>query len=154
MTDNNSGTTPGIHLDEDLAHEFNSALTNGNPVLVAYADASGQPHVSFRGTAQVYSQDQLALWAREPGGGLPTALASNPKLTLMYRNPNPEDRKMFLFYGSGHIESGEDVRKKVFDSSPEREQQADPDRKGVAIVVDLDLVEGRTADGPFKMSRS
>ncbi len=34
------------------------------------------------------------------------------------------------------------------------EQGGDPERKGVAIVIDLDSVEGRAADGTmFKMTR-
>lgn len=150
MSDSNAGSA--INLDNGIADAINNALTNGNPVFLAYADESGQPHISLRGTTQVFSKDRLAVWARDANGGLPSALANNPRLTLMYRNP-PE-RTTYIFYGRGHVEADEEIRNKVFESSPEREQQVDPERKGAAIVIEVDRVEGRTADGPFQMSRS
>jgi len=39
----------------------------------------------------------------------------------------------------------------VFDSAPEYERNADPERKGIAIIIDLDLVKGVLSfgkDGP------
>ena len=141
-----------LRISTEVTEAVNNALATMNPILLSYVDASGQPHLSFRGTTQVYSDDQLALWARDAHGGLPSALPNNPKVALLYRNP--ETRSMYVFSGRGRVESADDVRTHVFDASPEREQQADPDRKGVAIIVDLDTIEGRTADGPFKLTRS
>jgi hypothetical protein len=140
-----------LRISTEIAEAVNNALATMNPILLSYVDASGQPHLSFRGTTQVYSDDQLALWARDASGGLPSALPGNPKVALLYRNP--ETRAMYIFSGRGHVDNADAVRKQVFDSSPEREQQADPERKGVAIIVDLDMIEGRTAEGPFKLTR-
>ena len=42
-------------------------------------------------------------------------------------------------------------RNQVFEAAPEREQKGDPDRKGLAVVIELDKVSGVVgfgADGP------
>jgi hypothetical protein len=151
MTD--TAVTPGgIALTDDLAQAVNSALESGKPITVAYVDAEGQPHLSFRGSTHTHSPDQLAIWVRNPEGGILTAVERNPRLTLMYRDP--ETRTMLMFYGRGRVETSEDAHRTVYDQSPERERQADPDRKGKPVVIELDRVEGRTPAGPIRMSRA
>jgi hypothetical protein len=143
---------PGpVKLDEQIAVAIDGALDHGTPIIAAYADRDGQPQLSFRGTTQVYSEDQLALWIRDPGGGMVRALAHNPRLTFWYRDP--ETRVFYQVQGEGHIETDPQVRDVVFDNSPEREQVFDPDRHGVAIVVDVHRVTGRGPDGPVNMQR-
>src|SRR5687767_3797563 len=90
--------TPGpIRLTDELRTAINGALANGTPVVVAYVDERGQPRLSFRGSTQVFGDDQLAIWARNPEGGLLRALAANPRVTLLYRNPQP--RLLLTFEG-------------------------------------------------------
>jgi hypothetical protein len=52
------------------------------------------------------------------------------------------------FHGRARIAADEAERSRVFDSAPEREQAADPDRKGAAVIIDLDRVEGVLKFGP------
>jgi hypothetical protein len=47
---------------------------------------------------------------------------------------------MLQFHGRGRIATGEAERERVFGNASEREQNSDPERKGVAIVIDLDKV--------------
>jgi hypothetical protein len=75
-----------IALDDSVAAIIDGALDNRTPVIVAYVDAEGGPHVSPRGTVQVWSPDQLALWIRDPNGGLLRAIANNPHLSCFYRD--------------------------------------------------------------------
>jgi hypothetical protein len=151
MTD--TAVTPsGIELTASMVQAVNSALESGKPIIVAYVDADGQPRLSFRGSTQVHGPDQLAIWVRDPAGGLLSAVEHNPRLTLLYRDP--ETRTMLLFYGRGRVEAGEDVRQSVYDRSPEAERQRDPERKGKPLVIDLDRVEGITPDGRVQMSRT
>ena len=63
-----------IELTDEMRDSLASALDDKLPVTVCYVDADGQPQISFRGTAQVHSTDQLAIWARDPNGGLPNAV--------------------------------------------------------------------------------
>jgi hypothetical protein len=127
-----------IELTDEMRDALASALTDRAPVIAAYTDANGQPQISFRGTAQVFSGDQLAFWARNPQGGVLAAIPTNPKMSLLYRNP--ATRLAWQFQGRARIDNSEATRAQVFDSSPEVERNQDPERKGVAVVIDVDRV--------------
>jgi hypothetical protein len=127
------------------------ALDNGTPMLIAYTDDSDEIHLSFRGTIQAHSGDQLALWARDPEGGLPRHIASRPKVTLLYHDP--ATRASYTFYGRARVEAEPAARAAIFENSHPRERQMDFRRRGVAIVVDLDKVEGRGPGGRILMLR-
>ncbi|MBO0714635.1 MAG: pyridoxamine 5'-phosphate oxidase family protein [Acidimicrobiales bacterium] len=150
MTD--TAVTPGgIVLTDEMAQAVNRALESGKPITVAYVDADGQPHLSFRGSTQTYAPDQLAIWVRDPEGGILKALERNPRLTLLYRDP--ETRTTLMFYGRGRVETSEEAHRTVYDHSPEAERQRDPERKGKPVVIELDRVEGITPAGRVRMSR-
>jgi hypothetical protein len=140
-----------IQLTEEIRAAVNGALANGTPVVVAYVDERGQPRLSFRGSTQVFGDDQLAIWVRNPEGGLPRALAANPRVSLLYRNPQP--RTMLLFEGRGRIDPAEATRATVYEQAPEVERNFDPERKGLALIVDLDRVAGFTPAGRVLMQR-
>jgi hypothetical protein len=140
-----------IRITDTMAGAVNGALMNGSPFIVAYVDGKGQPHLSLRGTVQAYSDDQLALWVRNPEGGLPAAIAEQPHLALFYRETG--SRTSYQFHGRARIDSSDEVRDRVFENSPERERNFDPQRLGVAVVVDIDHIEGRDATGVILMDR-
>ena len=141
-----------IELTDDMRDRLASALTDGCPVVISTVDDDGQPHLSFYGTTQVLSADQLALWVRNPAGGLLTRIVDNPRIALLYRNS--PDRVSYQFLGRARTESDETVRTHVFDNSPEIERSLDPDRKGVAVVIDVDRVQGRAYGDPVEMRRA
>ena len=97
----------------------------------------------------MYSSDQVALWIRNPEGGLVRALPDSPRLSFFYRDPAA--RTFLQIQGRGRVDDDPHVRDVVFDNSPEREQSIDPERLGVAVIVDVDRVQGRLADGPVNM---
>jgi hypothetical protein len=141
-----------LRLTGEIKSAVNGAFDNQTPMMIAYTDEGGEIHLSFRGTIQAYSDDQLAVWAREPGGGLPRHIATRPKVTLFYHDP--KTRTTYTFYGRAWLADEADIRTVVFENSPPREQQMDFRRNGVAIIVDLDKVEGRAASGRVLMLRS
>lgn len=140
-----------IKLTDEIREAVNGALANGTPVVVAYVNEDGQPSLSFRGSTQVYSDDQLAIWVRNPEGGLLRSLAKNPRITLLYRNP--ATRQMLNFQGRGRVENSPEVREKVYNSAPEPEQRADPEKKGMPLIIDLDRVTGAGPSGRIAMQR-
>jgi uncharacterized pyridoxamine 5'-phosphate oxidase family protein len=145
------GPTP-VDLDNDTIKDaINHALEQGKPIVVAYVDEQGQPRLSFRGSTQVYDKDKLAIWVRNPEGGLQRAIKSNPRISLLYRSPEP--RMNFNIMGRAHFEDSENVRTKVYESSPQSEQNADRDRKGMALVIDVDRVNGVIPGQPINMQR-
>ena len=140
-----------VALDDSVATLIDGALDNRTPVIVAYVDAEGVPHVSPRGTVMVWSPDQLAMWIRDPAGGLLRAIESNPNLSCFYR-----DAKTRVAYElTGRARRVEDAvdRLRVFQRSPRVEQNLDPMVRGVAIVVDLDVVAGGGPAGRVNMRR-
>jgi hypothetical protein len=64
---------------------------------------------------------------------------------MMYRSATTP---MLQFHGRARIATDEAERERVFGNAPEREQKSDPERKGVAIVIDLVKVEGVLKIGP------
>jgi Pyridoxamine 5'-phosphate oxidase len=139
-------------LTQEIAAAVNGALDNQTPMLIAYLDGDEQIHLSFRGTIQAYSDDQIALWARDPEGGLPRNIAVRPKVTLFYHDPGR--RTSYTFYGRARVVADAAARAAIFENSHPREQQTDFRRRGVAIVVDLDKIEGRDAGGRLLMLRN
>ena len=89
-------------LDGAIATAVNGALDNGTPIIAAYVDRNGQPQLSLRGTTQVYSSDQVALWIRDPKGGLVRALPDSPRLSFFYRDPAA--RTFLQIQGRGRVD--------------------------------------------------
>lgn len=128
-----------ISISDDIKARVNGALYAGTPLLLAVVDASHKPRLSFRGSTQVFSDDSLGFWARSPGGETIQAIAANPHVAFMYRNPT--DRVFLQFAGRARLAEGAD-RDRVYEQAPEYERNADPERKGVGVIVELDKIEG------------
>src|SRR5205814_1703471 len=130
-----------IELTEEMRTRLASALNDGFPVVAASVEQDGYPKLSFYGSTQVYSDDQLAIWHRKPEGGLIDRLPDNPRMAFMYRHGG--DRTFFQFYGRAHFDDDPQVRERVYENMPEIEKMLDPDRKGRPIIIDVDRVVGR-----------
>jgi len=129
-----------LKLPPDIKERINNALKDRHPILITYVDEDGQPNVTFRGSTQAYSDDQLAIWVRNEGGKMLRSIQRNPKVALMYRD---EDSKAtYNFQGRARIDSSEAARKKVFAAMAQIERDHDFAQLGVAVIIDLDLVEG------------
>jgi hypothetical protein len=133
---------PGTELKipTDLKERINNALAQRHPMLIAYSDESGQPILTFRGSTQVFSDTQLAIWVRNAGGSMIRSIQKHPKIAMMYRD---EDAKAtYNFRGRAHIDSSEAARRQVYDTMAQVERDHDFARLGVAMIIDLDLIEG------------
>lgn len=141
-----------IKLTEDLKHRFVSALTDGVAIVVGYVDRNGDPHVSPYGSVHASDDDQLALWVRNPQGELIQGIARNAKVAVLYAQLS--SRTFVRMQGRARVAKEAAERDKVFEGMHPFEKTTDPNRKGVAILIDLDSAEGRAADGTiFKMTR-
>ena len=139
-----------LKLSPELKALVNNALVTRHPMLISYVNDSGQPVLSFRGSTQTFSDDQLAIWVRNADGNFLKSVAKNPKVAFMYRNE--DTKETFQFQGRTWVATGDAERQKVYDNAPPVERAHDFARTGVALIVDLDLVEGwfgLTPDGPI-----
>jgi hypothetical protein len=135
-------------LTQQIKDLVNGSLESGNPILLAAVDAQHRPVLSFRGSTTVHTDDSLGLWVRNVAGGTIEAIKQNPHVVLMYRSATVPFVK---FEGRARIATDPAERNQVFEAAPEREQSGDPDRKGLAVVIELDKVSGVVgfgADGP------
>jgi hypothetical protein len=140
------GSPSALRLTPSLKRLIDNALATRHPMLLAYTDASGQPVLSFRGSTQAYSDDQLALWVRNASGSMLQSIAKNPKVALMYRD---EDSKAtYQFQGRARIATDNAERQRIYDASAPVEQAHDFAHLGVAVIIDLDRVEGYAGLGP------
>ena len=126
-------------LTQEIKDMVNGGLTTGNPMLLAVVSPDNKPVLSFRGSTQAYGDGALGLWIRNTSGGTIEAIKANPQVAMMYRSATTP---MLQFQGRARIATDEAERKKVFESAPEREQKSDPERKGNAIIIELDSVSG------------
>ena len=141
-----------LKLSPALKETINTALARGRMMSVAYVSPEGRPELSFRGSVRAYSDTQLAIWVRNPEGGIVKAVASgHPHITLLYGELDAQSKAFLTFRGRGHIESSEVVRRNVYDDSPELERNLDKDRKGAPLIIDLDSVDGFLGGNILKM---
>lgn len=132
-----------IVLNEEMRLAIERALDDGCPVISSSVDGEGQPSMSFYGSTQVHGDDQLAIWVRNPAGAILRRIAANPHVAFLYRNP--DQRQMWQFHGRARVVDDPGTRDAIYEGSHKAERERDPDRLGVAVVIDLDRVLERGA---------
>lgn len=133
-----------IEITDEMRERIGTALTDGMPIIAASVEPDGQPKISFYGSAHVYSRDQIALWHRDPEGGLVSRLPHNPRIALVYRNQ--KDRITWQFYGRAQIVDDRRTREAVYENIPDLEKMFDVEKRGRVIIIDVDRVVGRGID--------
>jgi hypothetical protein len=141
-----------LKLSSALKETINTALAHGRMMSVAYVSPEGRPELSFRGSVQAFSDTQLAIWVRNPAGGIIQAVATgHPHIALLYGELAAQSKAFVTFRGRGRVDSAEPVCRKVYDDSPEGERNLDKERNGVALIIDLDSVDGFFGGNVLKM---
>jgi hypothetical protein len=85
----------------------------------------GSPSVSFRGSTQVFGPGELALWARKPDSGLASAIAREPRVSLVYYGGQDGPGPMFLAI-EGRARVTPEANQQVWDAMIEGERQQAP----------------------------
>ena len=127
----------GIELTEEMRDRINNALTEGHPMLVATASASGMPDLVYKGSLMVFDTDHLAFWERALGTTL-SNLRENPQVCVMYRNP--ATRMAWKIFGVVELHESGEVRDAVMSRTIPLELDRDPERKGIGVVIRVDRV--------------
>jgi hypothetical protein len=150
-------TLTELKINDALKQKIMDAyVPNDWPIMVAYVDEQDRPGMSYRGSLVVVSETQLGFWARNGEGGTASALPRNPNLTIAYREPMPDHGRsaaVVTFRGKGRIVDSGALRDQVYDTMPQRERDADAEKKGVAVIVDLDSVTGFIPGYRLQMTR-
>ena len=128
-----------LALTDEIKALITNGIDSGNVLLLAAVDPSGKPLLSFRGSTMPLGDDQLGFWARNAGGGTIDAIRHNPHVAMMYRSATVP---MLQFIGRARISEDAAERDRVFTLSHEKERTRDPERRGIAVIIDLDAVTG------------
>jgi pyridoxamine 5'-phosphate oxidase-like protein len=140
-----------LDLTGDIALAVTGAAERGTTIAVGYVDDDGYPALSYRGSTIVLGPQQLAIWARKKDSGLAADIADRPKVALLYFGPHGPGPRALTFRGRARVDPSADDA--VWDAIPQQERDRDADRKGVAVVIDIDRVDGWGAGGPFTLER-
>jgi hypothetical protein len=141
-----------VDLTGDIALAIDAAAQRESALALAYVDADGKPHVAFRGSTQVHGSDQLALWARKRDDGLVVAIAERPDVALVYYSPDTPGAIYLAIQGRARV--APELNDTVYERMIEGEQAQDPDRDGIAVVIDVDSVEGAGPSGMIHQQRA
>jgi hypothetical protein len=142
-----------LKLTEAMQEAVNSAFGMRRPMVIAYVDSDNAPQLSYRGSTQAFSETQLAIWVRNPEGRILPSIAANPAVSLLFGYFEPDDRGFMIFRGRARVDDSESVRDRVYGNAHEFERNQDPERKGVAVVIDLDSVDGFFGGARLQMRR-
>ncbi len=132
---NGKDQTHVIQLTDEMQTAINNAFTDGHPIIWATAGTDGQPSLGFFGTTQAYSDHEIALWMRTPQRGFLKRIAENPRATMLYRNA--ATRLAFQIHGEARVANDPDIDRQVYDNSAEAERNNDPERKGLAVIMEI-----------------
>ena len=135
--------TPFADIVDNARTDHEQALTTG---LVATSN-DGQPDLALKGSLMVWDKDHLAWWERSKRETL-AALAVNPRVAILVRNPTRE-RRALRFYGTAQVVEDPDLRERVWDRVRQIEKDTDKEKQGVAVIVRVDRVRA----GPFDIQR-
>ena len=128
-----------IELTDEMSENVNGARVNNKACLFGTASADGWPSIGYRGSMMVFDKDHLAYWERSRRDGL-AHIQENPKVLVWYRDP--ENRAAaWKFYGHVIIHEDGDIREQVWERVVDVEKTPDPEKKGLAVLIEVDYVE-------------
>jgi hypothetical protein len=140
-----------LNLNGEISAAINGAVLRGHPLAVSFVRDDGSPSVSFRGGTYVYSPTQLAIWVRKRDSGLAVAIAERPRVSLVFLEGDGPGARYLAIEGRARV--APELDQEVYDAIVEPERQQDPERKGVAVVIDVDSIAGAGTNGFFQQAR-
>jgi len=141
-----------LNLTGEIAEAINGAAERGPALVLGYVADDGTASLSYRGSTQVISDDELAVWARKADEGLALAIRARPSVSLIYFSRDTPGPAYLSIKGRARL--APELNETVYEGMIAGERAQDPERKGVAIVIDVDDVVGLGAQGMFHQERS
>jgi hypothetical protein len=140
-----------LDLTGDISKAIDGAALRGKTAVLGYVGDDDYAALSFRGSLQVHSATQLAFWSRKADGGVIAVIAKDPRVSVLYYGGADSPGPLFLsFHGLAHVDPA--ANDAVYGGMIDGERGQDPDRAGVAVVIDVQTVQGFGADGGFEQA--
>lgn len=134
-----------IKMTDDMRRLLDLALSDGTACLVGTASKDGHPQISPKGSVAVYDDETLSYWERSFRSSY-GVLTENPNVVVYYRNgaragEMPYRGAALRFHGVARIAKDGPERDRAWDITVKAEQEKDPEKKGVAVLIRVDLIE-------------
>lgn len=112
--------------------------------LIGTVQENGYAQITPRGSTQVYDDEHISLWERGRGT-TNTLLKDGTKVTVFYFNLGARDvlpiGGIVRLYGTATVHKSGPVYEKVWERLIPPEKQWDPDKKGWAVLIEIDRAE-------------
>lgn len=122
---------------------INEALADGAPCLLGTVSDDGRPQISPKGSMLVHDDTTLAYWERSRRTAIGN-IRNNDRVVIYYRNPDrAEDLPQgaaLRFYGAARVVESGPEREAVMGKVVQKELDADPGRKGAAVIIAIDRI--------------
>lgn len=126
-----------IAIVDQMKELVNNALANGCPCILATVSGSGEPDIGYKGSMMVFDDQSLAYWERTRRQHLQN-VRENPKVIVLFRDT--KTRAAWRFHGTATVHEEGPVREQVMARTVKEELDKDPERKGAAVVIQLDKI--------------
>ena len=140
---------PGsIDLGGPVQEALDGAVLRGHQPALAYVLEDGSPAATFRGSTHVHSPTELAIWVRKRDDGFAKAIPTESRVSLVYADFGGPGVKYVAIEGSREYQA--ELNDEVYQAIVQPEREQDPEKKGVAVVIEVDLVRGFGSSGYFE----
>ncbi len=134
-----------IKMTDLMRNLLRSALADGTPCLVGTATRDGKPQISPKGSVAVLDDQTLCYWERSFRTAF-AHLGENPNVVVYYRNfartsEIPYRGAAMRFHGRARIVKDGAEREKVWSATVPAEQERDPQKAGVGVLITVDRIE-------------
>ena len=134
-----------IKVTPVMSNLLSKALADGTPCLIGRVFKHDHPQFCSEGSAAVYDDQTLCYWERSHRTSQ-ARIGENPHVMVYYRNTarakeNPYRTSCIRFHGKARIVTSGPERDRAWELTNYEEQSKDPEKKGAAILIDLDLIE-------------
>ena len=132
-----------ISMTPAMAQLLDTALSDGTPCLVGTASKGGDPQISPKGSVAVFDEKTLSYWERSNRSSI-HHLRENPRVVVYYRNATRATEYAggaLRFHGTARVVSSGPEWEKAWEKTVPAEQEKDKDKKGVAILIDVEKIE-------------
>lgn len=121
----------------ELTETVGGALAQGRPCVLATVGPDGRPDIGPKGSMLILDKHRLAYWERTRGGHLEN-LRQSPYVAVLYLDL--EHGKYIRFFGRAELHEDGPLRAQVMERVVKPELDYDPERKGIAVVIEVERV--------------
>lgn len=121
----------------ELTDTVGAALAEGRPCVLATVGEDGRPDIGPKGSMLVLDKQRLAYWERTRGGHLEN-LRRSPHVAVLFLDL--EHGRYIRFFGRAELHEDGPLREQVMERVVKPELDYDPERKGIAVVVEVERV--------------